>query len=258
MRPSRTIGGGLLALGLAIGCRTTQPQPEGCATCGNPPPAVPVAPAAPTANRVPLIPAPTPLVPRTPSLVTDDLPIVPVPVPRATVAATPRAMPQITAAPVAQPPVNAEQSAPPSAPMPVPVIVQKPVLTERSAVPAPQSAWVMPEVKAGEQGPRPAPVPAATTAPIAGPAYYNSPDYSILCGVLDFNARRGTWKLRFADAGEEDRYGGSVTLDSVGRQMQDFTSGQTVRVEGALIDPDSRDVSPAYRVKDMRPATPGK
>ena len=90
------------------------------------------------------------------------------------------------------------------------------------------------------------------------PQYYNSPDYSILFGVLDYNARRGTWRLRFADAGDEDRYGGSVTLDGVGRQMEGYVSGQFVRVEGGLVDAESHDASPTYRVKEMRPGTARK
>jgi hypothetical protein len=99
------------------------------------------------------------------------------------------------------------------------------------------------------------PAPTASVPP-EGPAppYYNSPDYSILFGVLDYNARRGVWRLRYADAGEEDRYGGCVTLDGVGRQMEGYVAGQFVRVEGTLVDASSHGISPAYRVKDMRQA----
>jgi hypothetical protein len=92
----------------------------------------------------------------------------------------------------------------------------------------------------------------------ASPQYYNSPDYSILFGVLDYNARRGTWRLRYADAGDEDRYGGSVTLDGIGRQMDGYASGDFVRVEGGLANPESTEASPAYRVKEMRPGIGGK
>jgi hypothetical protein len=101
-------------------------------------------------------------------------------------------------------------------------------------------------------------MPATNESSAAAPQYYNSPDYSILFGVLDYNARHGTWRLRFADAAEEDRYGGVVTLDGVGRQMDGFTSGQFVRVEGGLVDSETHGVSPAYRVKDMRPGTEKK
>jgi hypothetical protein len=264
------IGGGVCALGLVLGCRHTQPEPQGCNTCTQTQATVPATPAP---GRLTLVPTAPPLVPATPSLVPQDLPIVTVP--SQSVAPVPRAMPSVTSAPVAPKPaqvaVNPEQSAPPPAPVPVivqkpvltergaarapaPVIVQKPVLTERGATPPP-SAWVMPQAKPVTQAPAAA---LATTDTATAPSYYNSADYSILFGVLDYNARRGTWRLRFADAAEEDRYGGSVTLDGVGRQMRDYVSGQSVRVEGALVDPESRDVSPAYRVKEMRPVTAGK
>ena len=59
MRRSRTIlAAGII--GLALGCRHTQPQPEGCSTFGNPPPAGPAtaAPQKLTLNsRRPLFPA---------------------------------------------------------------------------------------------------------------------------------------------------------------------------------------------------------
>jgi hypothetical protein len=123
----------------------------------------------------------------------------------------------------------------------------------------------MPQAQAAEHAPAPitttivTPAPAAAmTSSATAPPYYNSPDYSILFGTLDYNRRTGVWRLRYADAGDEDRYGGCVTLDGIGRQMQDFASGQTVRVEGALVDAESKDVSPSYRVKDMRPVTTGK
>jgi hypothetical protein len=262
------IGGGVLALGLTVGCRHTQPQPQGCNTCTQ---AQATVPAAPAPGRLTLVPTAPPLVPANPSLVPEDMPIVTVPSPA--VAPAPRAMPSVTSAPVAPKPtqvaINPEQSAPPPVPVivqkpvltergatpaPAPVIVQKPVLTERGATPPP-SAWVMPQAKPVIQAPT---TTTATTDPATAPPYYNSADYSILFGVLDYNARRGTWRLRFADAAEEDRYGGSVTLDGVGRQMRDYVSGQSVRVEGALVDPESRDVSPAYRVREMRPVTAGK
>jgi hypothetical protein len=175
----------------------------------------------------------------------------------------------VTAAPVTpapQPAVNPEQSAPPTSPwaMPKPETVapapDSTPTTAPAATPAPAANH--PAAAAPVSMPAaatPVSMPAAAASPTAAaPQYYNSPDYSILFGVLDYNARRGTWRLRYADAGEEDRYGGSVTLDGIGRQMEGYTSGQFVRVEGGLVDSESRDASPAYRVKEMRPATAGK
>ncbi len=83
--------------------------------------------------------------------------------------------------------------------------------------------------------------------------YRHTEDYSTLVGELHFNARHNTWRLRFAGVDVEDRYGGSVTLDGVGRMMNGFKTGQTVRVQGALIDSESREISPAYRVRDIFP-----
>jgi hypothetical protein len=148
------------------------------------------------------------------------------------------ALPAPTPTPVSLPatvPVPTAASAPVA--VATPVITSGPVAT---ATPAPTHLHET----------RVASAPSEQTAP----KYYNSPDYSILFGVLDFNARRGIWRLRYADAGDEDRYGGCVTLDGVGRQMDGYASGQFVRVEGALSDAESKAINPAYRVKDMRPA----
>ncbi|MFO0807375.1 MAG: hypothetical protein U0746_01990 [Gemmataceae bacterium] len=97
----------------------------------------------------------------------------------------------------------------------------------------------------------PTPLPTITTGPTGG--YQHSPDYTSLVGELHYNVRQNSWRLRYADVGDEDRYGGSVTLDGMGRLMQNYKTGQKVRIEGTLIDPESRDVSPAFRVRDIHP-----
>ena len=230
-RSWKTWSGGLLAVGLVIGCKSTHPQGDSCTTCSTctatAQPALP--PAAPPAPRLTLVPTPPPEVPMAPQ---NLVPLRPAPV-------IPRTLPTVTADPVA-PSVNPEQSAPPASPW----ANQKP----EAAPPAPPTPIAAPAPAAV-----PTPMPAATEPSSPAAQYYNSPDYSILFGVLDYNARHGTWRLRYADASEEDRYGGVVTLDGVGRQMEGYTSGAFVRVEGGLVDPESHDVSPAYRVKDMRP-----
>jgi hypothetical protein len=247
--------GGLLALGLALGCRHTQLQPEAepCTNCTTTITPVPSTGALP--QRLALVPTPEPLAPTAPpSLVPmkpiplaappSQIPVTRAPISTATptpapTTAAPRTLPAITTSPgTATPPqplpsVNGEQSAPPAK-----VVMPKAEPLPTTVVPTP--------------APTPTPV---TTSSGAAPQYYNSPDYTILFGVLDYNARRGTWRLRYADASEEDRYGGSVTLDDVGRQMDGYTAGQFIRVEGSLVDPESRDAAPKYRVKDMRPGT---
>lgn len=80
--------------------------------------------------------------------------------------------------------------------------------------------------------------------------YDHASDYCWLKGELQFVHSRNVWKLRYASVDEEDRYGGSVTLAETG-SMGKFTNGQTVRVEGQLIDVDSREVGPTYRVRSI-------
>jgi len=93
-------------------------------------------------------------------------------------------------------------------------------------------------------------------APYTGAGYYHSADYATLVGELHYNQRQNTWRLRYAGIDEEDRYGGSVTLNNVGREMADFKTGQYVRIEGAVVDKESREVSPKYTVRDILPAGP--
>ena len=99
-------------------------------------------------------------------------------------------------------------------------------------------------------------VASGAPAPYTGAGYYHSADYGTLVGELHFNPRQNTWRLRYASIDEEDRYGGSVTLQNVGREMADYKTGQYVRIEGAVVNKESREVSPAYSVRDILPASP--
>lgn len=56
--------------------------------------------------------------------------------------------------------------------------------------------------------------------------------------------------IALASIDEEDRYGGSVTLDA-GLQMKPFHNGQLVKVDGTVVDKESREPSPVYHVKDI-------
>jgi hypothetical protein len=147
-------------------------------------------------------------------------------------AAAPAATPYGAVTSSKLPEVNHEMTAPPPAPV-------------AAAVPR----TMPPVAPAAEQ------VPTAP-APYTSAGYHHSPDYTVLVGELFHNARHDTWRLRYAGVDVEDRYGGCVTLANVGREMADFKNGQYVRVEGAVVDPESREVSPAYRVRDILPAGP--
>jgi hypothetical protein len=89
----------------------------------------------------------------------------------------------------------------------------------------------------------------------AHPCFSRAPDYSWLQGELHYAHVRNVWTLRYASCDEEDRYGGSVTLTDLGR-TDNLRSGQMVRVEGQVVDPDSRDIRPAYRVRSIQPIMP--
>jgi hypothetical protein len=86
--------------------------------------------------------------------------------------------------------------------------------------------------------------------------YGHAPDYRWLTGELRYSPARGAWCLRYAAGEDEDRHGGSVTLVGAGA-MTGLRSGQAVRVEGEMIDPDTREPSGPYRVHSLRPLPPG-
>lgn len=87
----------------------------------------------------------------------------------------------------------------------------------------------------------------------AHPRFAHDPNYHWLVGVLDYSKIQGEWLLRYASVEEDDRYGGSVTLHRPG-PMNQFKSGQLVRVEGHVINPESQQLRPAFEVQSLRPA----
>lgn len=81
----------------------------------------------------------------------------------------------------------------------------------------------------------------------------HEPNYRWLVGTLDYSQIQRAWLLRYVSYEEDDRYGGCVTL--VGALSANLLKpGKTVRVEGNLIDPDSRQLRPAFQVENMRAA----
>jgi hypothetical protein len=76
-------------------------------------------------------------------------------------------------------------------------------------------------------------------------------DYGWLMGELQYVRSRGVWRLRYAEADQDDRYGGTVTLVGEGLTA-DCKSGQIVRVEGQMINPESTDPRPPYWARKLR------
>lgn len=140
---------------------------------------------------------------------------------------------------------------------------------EPTSVPvsAAANAWVQPVVKpvttvvAKPKKTKPQPVtvvaakkPMPTEAAVPpGARYGHDANYHCLVGTLEYSRIQDAWLLRYVSYEEEDRYGGCVTLVAPGRGIQ-LKEGQTVRVEGGLIDPESQQLRPAFEVRKIRPA----
>lgn len=129
-------------------------------------------------------------------------------------------------------------------------VPQLPPLPLPVAPPAPPPP--IPRTAAVPPTPPPA-APLSTPAPV-GPRYGHAPDYSSLTGELQYSHVQKAWRLRYAPLSEEDRYGGSVTLAVADELLGQLRAGQTVRIDGRLIDPESFQPSPTYRVSRLQPA----
>ena len=86
----------------------------------------------------------------------------------------------------------------------------------------------------------------------ASARFDHAPDYTWLVGELQYLHVRNAWRVRYASVDEEDRYGGSVTLVETGPMDKFQKSGQLVRVQGRLLNADSREPSPVFRVSAIR------
>ena len=85
----------------------------------------------------------------------------------------------------------------------------------------------------------------------ARPEFAHASDHSWLVGQLHFIPQKQQWRLRYAPIDEEDRFGGGVTLDCGPQMIKPFSDGQIVRVEGSIVNVDSREPSPLYRLQTI-------
>jgi hypothetical protein len=85
----------------------------------------------------------------------------------------------------------------------------------------------------------------------SAPRFGHDPNYGWLVGTVEYSRIQQAWLLRYVSVEEDDRYGGCVTLVTPNQRMT-FKPGQIVRVEGALIDPESQQLRPAYQVQTIR------
>jgi hypothetical protein len=79
-------------------------------------------------------------------------------------------------------------------------------------------------------------------------AFAHAPDYTWLVGELR-SVGPDVWTVRFASVDEERDT--VVLVDAP--SMVNLRAGQLVRVEGQLVDPNSHDEHPAYRVTTIQP-----
>jgi hypothetical protein len=148
-----------------------------------------------------------------------------------------------------------------------PILPPKDVAKVIPAVPAPAIKPLLvdaPKPKPGEDGfapgPRvPAPTPEPVIVPVAvhrpqapatplppGQRIGHAPDYRWVVGVADRHVRGGYWTVRFADIGDDDRWGGKVRLLDDDR-LRDLSNGAVIYVTGQVLAPaSSADSAPAY------------
>jgi hypothetical protein len=148
----------------------------------------------------------------------------------------------------------------PLAGMPVPPVVHTANVGEEASE-LTQASYLAPAAEASKLEVRPAhateALPPPAGAPDPAPAaplkegFGFARDYSWLMGELQYVRSRDVWRLRYAEAEQDERYGGTVTLVGEGLTA-DCKTGQIVRVEGQMINPDSTDPRPPYWAKKLR------
>jgi hypothetical protein len=102
-----------------------------------------------------------------------------------------------------------------------------------------------------EPPPPPRRMPPLAAAPKPDPVLGCGANHRWLVGPLHHDAAKDRWTVRYADPGAGDPFGGELELLRA-EPMRGFFSGQTVRVEGFLVDPEPLQTQPAYRVRSIQ------
>lgn len=164
----------------------------------------------------------------------------------------------------AKPLVSAAPKVEPTPPMPVVEPTNRPrdlfVSGTVRPIPEPTPAIVVPLAE-----PTPTTeVPTSSTnheeATLASPAVVttearsrkaHADDYRWLVGEVSYSSAKKEWRLRYAELGVSDDYGGSVTLTGSGHWFEKLRDGHKVRVEGELMNR-TPSIAPPYRVSLLR------
>jgi hypothetical protein len=93
---------------------------------------------------------------------------------------------------------------------------------------------------------------------ISGPTtprgrFEKAPNFQWLRGEVTYSSVKKAWRLRYAPLGEGDTddYGGSVTLTGSADLLDSLQDGQTIHVEGELLQR-TPSVAPPYRVGSLK------
>lgn len=140
-----------------------------------------------------------------------------------------------------------------------PVVIKPPCIAAHQPAPVsnhrpePPAISVLPPGEPNESTPTVEPLvesAALPGTPVAAVSSGHGPDHRWLVGRLQYLHVRDVWRIRYAAPESDDRYGGTMTLVDPGA-MTAFHAGQLVRVEGCVVEPESREPSPAYRVHSI-------
>jgi hypothetical protein len=89
--------------------------------------------------------------------------------------------------------------------------------------------------------------------PGAGPLHSDhAADFSWIVGQLEFLNMKNQWRVRYASYDADDKFGGVVALSGVDHVAGQLKEGMAVRLQGQLVESDSKKASPEYFVHDIR------
>ena len=82
--------------------------------------------------------------------------------------------------------------------------------------------------------------------------YDHARDYSWVVGQLQYLHSKQQWRVRYSPYDVDDELGGAVTLVGVSHLGEGLQNGMSVRIQGQLVNPESRKGSPEYQVYDLK------
>jgi hypothetical protein len=78
-------------------------------------------------------------------------------------------------------------------------------------------------------------------------------DYTWIMGQLEYLHGKKTWRIRYVSFDKEDKFGGCFTLVGCEEKMSRFMHGDSVKIEGFVVDVESKSIATEYKVTDIVP-----